>query len=203
MCNDYEQQVSWAQYRAAMREADLAIAERQSGLDLPSATDVWIGNTGPVARRAGDVVELAQMRFGMEPTKPRGGPIFNLRSEGRHFANSNRCLVIASGFYEFTGAAYPKTKHRFALNGAPCMAIAAIWRADGCNQPDAFALLTTAPGPDVAPIHNRQIVVLRPEAWRAWLDLSAPEEDLLRPLPAGALSMEIVRRGREEEPALF
>jgi hypothetical protein len=40
MCNDYEQNVSWAQYRAAMRVADLAVAERQSDLDLPSAADV-------------------------------------------------------------------------------------------------------------------------------------------------------------------
>jgi putative SOS response-associated peptidase YedK len=53
---------------------------------------------------------------------------------------------------------------------------------------------------DVVRIHNRQVVVLRPESWRAWLDLSVPEEELLRPLPAGSLSMEVVRRGREEEP---
>ena len=64
----------------------------------------------------------------------------------------------------------------------------------GDNQPDAFAMLTTAPGPDVAPIHNRQVVVLRPENWRAWLDLSMPEEDLLRPFPAGVLNVEVVRR---------
>jgi putative SOS response-associated peptidase YedK len=116
MCNDYEQNVAWAQYRAAMRAADIAIAERQSGLDLPQAADVRIGNTVPVARQAGNLVELAPMRFGLSPTNPRGSPICNFRSEGRHFANSNRCLVIASAFYEFTGTSYPKTKHRFTLN---------------------------------------------------------------------------------------
>ena len=158
---------------------------------------------GPVARQAGNLVELAPMRFGTHPTNPRGGRIFNFRSEGRHFANSNRCLVIASGFYEFTGTTYPKTKHRFTLNEAPCMAIAGIWRPGRGNQPDAFAMLTTAPGPDVVSIHNRQVVVLRPENWCAWLDLSGPEEELLRPLPAGSLSVEIVRRGREEEPTLI
>ncbi len=103
MCNDYEQNVSWAQYRAAMRVADLAMAERQSGLDLPPAGDIWIGNSGPVARQAGDMVELAPMQFGMQPTNPRGGPIFNLRSEGRRFANNKRCLVIASGVLRVHG----------------------------------------------------------------------------------------------------
>src|ERR1700733_14384390 len=166
MCNDYEQNVSWAQYRAAMRAADIAIAERQNTFDLPQADDVRIRDIGTVARQAGNLGELAPMRFGMDPANPRYGALFNLRSEGRHFVNSNRCLVIASGFYEFTGASYPKTKHRFTLKDVPCMAIAGIWRAGSGNQPDAFAMLTTAPGPDVAPIHNRQIVVLRPENWR-------------------------------------
>jgi len=48
------------------------------------------------------------MRFGITPPPPRGGPVFNFRSEGRHFVNSNRCLVIAAAFYEFTGTSYPK-----------------------------------------------------------------------------------------------
>jgi putative SOS response-associated peptidase YedK len=65
-------------------------------------------------------------------------------------------------------------------------------------------MLTTAPGPDVAPIHNRQVVVLRPENWCAWLDLSVPDDVLLQPLPAGSLSVEVVRRGREDDaPALI
>lgn len=55
-------------------------------------------------------------------------------------------------------------------------------------------MLTTEPGPDVAPIHNRQVVVLRPENWTAWLALSKPESELLRPLPKGSLSVETVRQ---------
>jgi putative SOS response-associated peptidase YedK len=62
---------------------------------------------------------------------------------------------------------------------------------DGAGE--AFTLLTTEPGPDVAPIHNRQIVVLDRPDWLAWLDLSRPESELLRPLPAGRLAVEQVR----------
>jgi putative SOS response-associated peptidase YedK len=203
MCNDYERNVTWAQYRAAMKAAGIAIGERQGDLDLPQVADARIGDMAPIARQSGEMVELAPMRFGIPPTNPRGGSLFNFRSEGRHFANSNRCLVIASAFYEFTGASYPKTKYRFALKSADVMAIAGIWRAGCGNQPDAFAMLTTAPSADVAPIHNRQVVVLPPEKWRAWLDLGLPEPALLRPLPAGSLSVEVVRRGREEAPFLI
>ena len=58
-------------------------------------------------------------------------------------------------------------------------------------------MLTTAPGEDVAPIHDRQVAVLRPEHWAAWLHLSLPEKELLRPLPGGSLAVETVRQGSD------
>lgn len=57
----------------------------------------------------------------------------------------------------------------------------------------SFTLLTTTPGPDVALIHNRQMVVLQREQWKDWLDLAKPEFDLLVPLSAGSLEVEQVR----------
>ena len=137
------------------------------------------------------------MRFGFPPSGPKGGPVFNFRSEGRRFDQSQRCLIPASAFFEFTGTKYPKAKHRFTLNDAPFMAIASLWRDSVGNQPPSFTMLTTAPGPDVAPIHNRQVVVLRPEDWRAWIHLSRPEAELLRPLSQGSLRVETVRPGQE------
>ena len=62
---------------------------------------------------------------------------------------------------------------------------------DGAGE--TFTLLTTEPAPDVAPIHNRQMVVLERVDWLAWLDLTRPEAELLRPLPAGSLAVEQVR----------
>ena len=78
---------------------------------------------------------------------------------------------------------------------APCHRIASsifsglIGRGDGPggNPVEAFTLLTTAPGPDVAPYHNRQPVILERQDWAAWLDASRPALDLLRPSPAGSL----------------
>jgi putative SOS response-associated peptidase YedK len=61
------------------------------------------------------------------------------------------------------------------------------------GEGEAFTLLTTDPSSDVAPIHDRQMVVLHRQDWLAWLDLARPESDLLRPLPAGSLAVEQVR----------
>jgi putative SOS response-associated peptidase YedK len=200
MCNDYEQNVAWVAYRAAMKAADLAISDGQSERDLPRAADVRIGDMAPVARQAEDRVELQPMQFGMRSSNLRRSAIFNFRSDGRHFTSSRRCLIPASAFFEFTGSRYPKTRHRFSLRASPVMAIAGIWRESQGHEPASFAMLTTAPGPDVAPIHNRQVVVLRPDRWRAWLELSVPEEELLRPLPAGSLAVELAPKGAAEDP---
>lgn len=53
-------------------------------------------------------------------------------------------------------------------------------------------MLTTAPGVDIAPYHDRQIVFLRPEDAAAWLNLEQLEAELLRALPAGSLEVEKV-----------
>lgn len=77
------------------------------------------------------------------------------------------------------------------------MAIAGLWRPGLGEEPPRFTMLTTEPGPDVAPIHDRQVVVLRPRDWSSWLSLAQPEAELLRPLPAGSLEVTIVRKSRE------
>jgi putative SOS response-associated peptidase YedK len=195
MCNDYEQHVRWAEYCRMMQAVELRVAGRQGEADLPQADDIRINDIGPVMRAAGDEVELAPMSFSFPPGRPRGAPVFNFRSEGRHFGNSSRCIVPASAFFEFTGKKYPKAKHRFALKDSAVTAIAGIVRPGEGNQPPTFAMPTTSPGADVAPYHNRQVVVLRPEDWGAWLHLGKSEEELLRPLPAGSLEVTTVRAG--------
>ena len=66
-----------------------------------------------------------------------------------------------------------------------------FWVA-GLIQDGAFAMLTHKPGMDIAPRHDRQIVLLRPKDGAAWLDLQKPETELLRALPAGSLGVEKV-----------
>lgn len=109
----------------------------------------------------------------------------------------NRCIIPASAFFEFVGKKYPKAKYRFALRGFPITAIAGVWRAGQGNHPPSFAMLTTLPGEDVASYHDRQVVVLTPHDWSAWLYLTKPESELLRPLPKGSLGVELVRSGSD------
>src|SRR5690242_5560512 len=109
VCNDYEQHIAWAEYQAMMDSLALPTAPHQSAADLPQADDIKINDIGPVIRKTNDTLYLSPMRFGFPPIG-RGGPVFNFRSEGRHFGDSKRCLIPASAFFEFTGTKYPKAK---------------------------------------------------------------------------------------------
>lgn len=101
MCNAYEQHVRWVEYCQMMQALELEIPTQQTELDLPQADDIRINDMGPVMRAAGNMIELVQMNFSFPPSGAKGGPVFNFRSEGRDFTDSKRCLIPASGFYEF------------------------------------------------------------------------------------------------------
>jgi len=52
------------------------------------------------------------------------------------------------------------------------------------------SMLTMPPGPDIAPYHDRKIVILERTAWADWLDPAVPAQSLIRPLPPGTLNVE-------------
>ena len=129
--------------------------------------------------------------MGLPPARPKGAPIKNLRSEGRRFP-VGRFLIPASHFFEFTGTKSPKQKWKFTKVGENWFCFAGLWRPTPQGG-EAFTLLTTEPGPDVAPIHDRQMVILERSDWSVWLEQTGNEAVLLRALPAGSLHVEQVR----------
>ncbi len=193
MCNSYEQRVGWQGYQDMLRHLTIDMPAWQGEHDLIPADMVRISDTAPVMAASDGMAKLAPMRFGLPPKGPISGPIFNFRSNGRRFDKDQRCIIPASAFFGHSCKRYPKRRHRFTLAGHPFMGIAGIWRRGQGDQPPAFAMLTTEPGPDVAPFHSRQIVVVPPEDWWAWLVMTRPESELLRALPAGSLKVEEAR----------
>jgi putative SOS response-associated peptidase YedK len=189
MCNLYTQKKSVDEVARLFRELDLPL-RFPDGVPNLQPKDIAITDPGPIVRAAGDGgFDLVVRRWSWPGTN--GKPVYNFRSEGREFS-SGRCLIVADGFYEFTAPADPKQKRKdrwlFTSRDQPLIGIAGLMReAPGIGQ--AFTMLTTEPGPDVAPYHNRQIAVLPVASWRGWLDYSAPAGDLLKPLEAGSLDV--------------
>ena len=183
MCNNYRLHVPANQVAAHFTDIGRTLA-MPAGLPNLEPTDYRIGDRAPVVLAGEGGLRLMMAPWAWKG--PSGKPVFNFRSEGRSFAGSIRCLIPADAFYEFTGpkVSGKKTKWRFTLIDQPWFWIAGLVK-DG-----AFAMLTTEPGPDMAGYHDRQIVVLPLQAGVRWLDLSVPEDLILRPSPLGSLRVE-------------
>ncbi len=154
--------------------------------------DIRITDRAPIVRAASGrpgAVELVQRRWSWPG--PGGRPVYNFRSEGRAL-DHGRCLILADGFYEFTPHGDPKSKRKhkwlFTLAGERWFGIAGLWRADAAAG-EAFTMLTCPPAPDIAPYHDRSVVVLPPADWARWFDPAVPSQELLKPLPAGTFAV--------------
>ena len=191
MCASYESRFSVTQLVKAFEAAEAPLLFEGGLPNLEPVEEVRPTDLSRAvrARRDGQA-ELVQMRFGFPPPAPKRPPIINFRSEGRRFSNGadhGRCLVPVSGFYEFTGSKYPKTRWVLRDAQAPLLALAAIWREGKDGVSDAFSLLTAEPGEDVRPYHDRGVIPLPASAWAGWLFDRRPAEDLLVPPPPGTL----------------
>jgi len=191
MCNLYTQSKSVDEVARLFRDLQIPLTFPEGAPNL-QAKDICITDPAPIVRAApaGESrYELVVRRWSWPG--PSGKPVYNFRSEGREFS-SGRCLVVADGFYEFTTPADPKQKRKdrwlFTSKGEPMVGIAGLVReVPGLGE--AFTMLTTEPGPDVAPYHGRQVAVLPVAAWPGWLDYSLPARELLQPLPGGSLEV--------------
>jgi len=197
VCNDYEQEIKLASLQRVLDQLNLQLPAGQDEKNVRTAADIRIGEKGPVIRAAGNGVEIAEMTFGFPAPKPKRPRVFNFISEKRDFSDSKRCGILASAFFEFTGTKYPKAKHRFALAHEPFLFVAGLWREGDDEDGGSFTMLTTAPGDDIAPYHDRQIVVLKPADLPHWLYLTKPQSELLAPLAPGSLTHELVRAGSD------
>jgi putative SOS response-associated peptidase YedK len=194
MCNDYRLKVDVGTIIEEFADLKIRIRFNEGVPNLEPRDDIKITDRGPIIRRMAEAeeAELVQRRWSWPGPNKR--PVYNFRSEGRDFT-SNRCLILADGFYEFTEPKDPAKKRKdkwlFTMPGKSNFCLAGIWRFHS-EVGEAFTMLTTAPGPDVAPYHDRQIVILEHDAWAGWLHPTVPAQSLIRPLPAGALAVEQV-----------
>ncbi|SFS00578.1 SOS response-associated peptidase family protein [Sphingomonas jatrophae] len=192
MCNEARRQVALGDIRTDWGQTRIPLVFPEGLPNLAATDSVRITDQTPIIRAAPDGAELAVRRWSWPG--PSGKPVYNYRSERRDLRHG-RCLIPVDGFYEFTDPADPakKRKDKWLFTWPPhrWFCIAGLWRRDDAVG-EAFTMLTTEPGPDIAPYHGRQVVLLGPEQWGSWLDDTIPSQRLIAPLPAGTLAVEQV-----------
>ncbi|HSA90234.1 MAG TPA: SOS response-associated peptidase [Burkholderiales bacterium] len=136
----------------------------------------------------------ARARWGLR------GRFVNLRAETvlARFRASGRCLVPASGFYEWKAEGRRKQPYYFSPKSDALLALAALWERDTCS------LITTEPNAVVRGVHERMPLIVPRELYQPWLRgderilQSAPQIEL-RAHPVGLA----VNRAENDSPRLI
>jgi putative SOS response-associated peptidase YedK len=183
MCNEYRFKQPLDSLVEAFSQLNLPVHWAGGAPNLEPRDSIRPTDPAPILVGSPKGAELKQLRWGF--AQDRGGPLINFRSDGRRFGQG-RCLIPADGFYEFTGPKAPKSKWLFTAADNELFCIAGLMRDE------RFTMLTMEPSPDIAPYHNRQIVILPRSQWAQWLDSSQPQPTFAI-APAGSLNVMQIR----------
>ena len=136
------------------------------------------------------------MRWGLIPHWAKdeniGYRMINARAETitekpayRGLLPSKRCIVPASGFYEWQATENGKQPyyiHADAGEYFPFAGLYDIWKSPEGREIYSFTIITTQPTVNLRPIHDRMPVILGPDAEEIWLDPDVTDPKELTPL---------------------
>lgn len=129
----------------------------------------------------------------------------------KNLLKRRRCLVPATGFYEWISSAKPKQPVYIKLKSDEPFAFAGLW--DQWQSPSGIiqscTIITTDANSMIEPVHNRMPVILKPEQEQVWLDPEVSEYSvllpLLKPYPSEEMEMyrvnPLVNSPRNDSPA--
>ena len=147
---------------------------------------------------------MGPMRWGFVPhwyKRDNDGPLLiNARAETiatkpafADAARKRRCLIPASGFYEWTkDAAGARLPWYIRPTQGEFLAFAGIWQVweQGDQRLVTCAIVTCAANTQMAQIHHRMPVILSQDDWPLWLgEAGQGAATLMRAAPEGALQM--------------
>ena len=151
-----------------------------------------------------------EVRWGLIPSWSRdpkiGNRLINARSETvakkpafRAAFRRRRCLVPASGYYEWQARPGGKKPFFIYAAAAGCFAIAGLWeRWQRDDQViESCTVLTCDANRRLSEIHNRMPVVIRRDAYNLWLNAAAELSALtavLKPAPDSSFDMHPVSK---------
>lgn len=172
-----------------VRHSSLEVIEKTFNVDPPAFEDTPSYNIAPtqavLAVIQNGPAGLVQFHWGLVPffAKDASGAarMINARSETlaakpsfRNAFRKRRCLIVADGFYEWTGPKGRKQAWYITLPSDGPFGFAGLWEVwraeDRKTELRSCAIITTDASPGLRDIHNRMPVILRAGARDAWLD---------------------------------
>jgi putative SOS response-associated peptidase YedK len=131
-------------------------------------------------------VGLSSWGFSLSSTNPK--PVINARSESvfettlfRQSIRTKRCLILASGFYEWQRSTTPSQPNWFYDQNKPFLVIAGLYQTILSKHDQKLvqcAMLTTGANEVMKPIHDRVPVMLNQDQYQHWVHPKTPIDEL-------------------------
>lgn len=207
-------------------EAVRAFFSVDASEDFPPRYNIAPTQPALIVRADGERRTLGLVRWGLIPAWAKNPAdlkttLINARSESaadkpsfRGPLRHRRCLVPATGFYEWTGAPGAKQPHLMSPRDGGVMALGGLWEhwlgADG-SEIETMAILTVAANTAMSRLHDRMPLIIQPHHFDRWLDCrpgtATVVEDLLVPADDDFLDFRQVTKKlnsvRAEGPSLI
>lgn len=162
----------------------------------------------PAVREENGERVLVSLHWGLIPFWAKDEKIayktINARSETAHKTpsyraafRSRRCLIPATGFFEWDKQSGSKQPYFIYRTDEKPMALAGLWEhwddPEGDKTVESCTILTTDASEPVSKLHDRMPVILEPEDFDQWLDPVEKNVERLRgmlqPAASGTLTM--------------
>ncbi|MGK2905997.1 MAG: SOS response-associated peptidase [Desulfuromonadales bacterium] len=165
-----------------------------------------------VRQQNGGDRELTSLRWGLIPSWSKdsaiGYKMINARSETVHEKPSfkqaflaRRCIIPASGFYEWEKVGEDKIPHYIRLRDGDLMSLAGLWerwKSPEGKELETCTILTTAANSLVKKLHDRMPVILHRAEYDIWLDREIDDvnrlTELFHPYPSDQLEEYVVTK---------
>jgi putative SOS response-associated peptidase YedK len=204
MCGRFTQNYSWSEVHAFLNVfGDLGTPHNlQPRFNIAPTTFIDVV-TARVRNREIVGREMVPMRWGLIPgwwkkSRKDVPATFNARAETvaekpmfRGAFQYRRCIIPASGFYEWTGGKGARQPHYFtAADGAPVLAFAGLWDQwmdrENSDEVVSATIIVSGASAWMRPYHDRMPVLLASKDFEAWLHGSLGPE-VLKPASEAAL----------------
>jgi putative SOS response-associated peptidase YedK len=202
VCGRYSSDLRWEDFAKLY---DLSKQGPMPPWNFAPSYNVCPTDTVPVIVSNDDGRQLVVMRWGLVPTwwskplKDMRMPTFNARAETvaetplfRDAFRRSRCLLPASGYYEWLETADGKQPYYFSRRDGQPLTFAGVydtWHERAANQQiQSCAMVITEPNNFAAEVHDRMPVILESLDFDRWMN-GTPEEAamLMKPAPEDVL----------------
>ena len=181
MCGRFIIQATWAEYRAYLTGF---VPESALGRNDPARYNVAPTQDIPFIASVDGEYQVKDGRWWLVPWWAKEMPkfaTFNARSETVHKSGafrdafkSKRCLIPASGYYEWTKNADDQGKDPWAIHLPDWepFAFAGLWARNDNLDVTSCSIITAATPADIgiSKLHNRVPIILKPNQYELWMN---------------------------------